>query len=50
MPPPKGVHERLKRPLLTVNGYDRRHIYVDLENPVWDDLPCLRGGMDLFSE
>jgi hypothetical protein len=41
--------QTLKRPLLAVKGYDRRHIYVDLKSPRWDVLPCFKGGLDLFS-
>lgn len=41
--------QRLKKPFAWVAGYDRRHIRVDLERPLWDDLPCHHGSLGLFS-
>jgi len=40
---------RLKRPFVSVGGYDSKRIRVDLPAPQWPELPCHLGSLDLFS-
>jgi hypothetical protein len=51
-PPPDrtGCGTRpLKQAFAKVAGYDSKRIRVDLERPLWDELPCHHGSLDLFS-
>lgn len=43
-----GVN-RLKKPMVAIQGYDSKRILVDVPGPQWMQLPCRIGSLDLFS-